>query len=250
MTQVWAEALAYPGLWFLVFGAALAGMVRGFSGFGTAMVFVPIAAQVLPPIWVITAMLVMDLIGPIPAIPRALRDGLPSELIRLGAGALVGIPFGLALLLAMDPTSFRYVVSGVTALLLVLLISGVRYHGIVRKPMLYVIGGLSGLLSGSVGIGGPPVIMLYMMRPLPPSVIRANAFLFLVLIDILAISIFAFKGVLDATPLLIGLILTPIYFFAIWIGSLIFDPGRETVYRWVAYGIIAGSVLSGLPIWD
>jgi len=250
VTQIWAEALALPGLWLLLFGAVLAGLVRGFSGFGTALVFVPIAAQIVPPVWVITMMLVMDLIGPIPAIPRALRDGVPSEILRLGAGALVGIPFGLALLLAMDPTVFRYVVAGITSLLLVLLISGVRYNGVVRKPMLYGIGGLSGLLSGSVGIGGPPVIMLYMMRPLPPAVIRANAFLFLVLIDILAISIFAAKGVLEATPLILGLILTPIYLSAIWIGGLIFDPSRETVYRWVAYTIIAGSVLNGLPIWD
>lgn len=248
--HLWAEALAQPGLWLLAFAAILAGLVRGFSGFGTAMVFMPFAAQILPPVWVLIVMMVMDLFGPIPAIPRALRDGMPSELIRLGAGAIIGIPFGLMLLLAMEPTVFRYAITAITCLVLALLISGVRYHGVVRKPMLYGIGGVAGLLSGSVGLGGPPIIMLYMMRPLPAQVIRANALLFLVLIDVLALGIFGAKGLLVATPLIIGLILTPVYLIAVWVGSLIFDPGRETVYRWVAYTIIAASVLRGLPIWD
>ena len=37
---------------------------------------------------------------------------------------------------------------------------------------------------------------------------------------------------------------------AVQLGTAIFDPDRETVYRWVAYAIIAGSALSGLPVWD
>ena len=214
------------------------------------MVFMPFAAQILPPVWVLATMMIMDLFGPIPALPRALRDGDPGDVLRLGAGALVGLPFGLVVLFSMQPEVFRYAVTGVTALLLVLLISGVRYRGHVGKPMLYGTGGLAGLFSGAVGLGGPPVIMLYMMRPLPPAVIRANTMLFLVLIDIMALSIFAYRGLLVATPLLLSAILTPAYLGAVWLGSAVFDPGRETVYRWVAYIIIAGSALSGLPVWD
>lgn len=243
-------ALATEGLWLLAFGAVLAGLVRGFSGFGTAMVFMPFAAQVLPPVWVLVTMMIMDLIGPIPAIPRALRDGDPGDVLRLGAGALVGVPIGLVVLLAMEPEIFRYAVTGVTMVLLGLLVTGLRYHGAVGRPMLFGTGGLAGLLSGAVGLGGPPVIMLYMMRPLSPAVIRANTMLFLVLIDVLALSLFGLRGLLAATPLVLGAVLTPAYLGALWLGSAIFDPARETVYRWVAYAIIAGSALSGLPVWD
>ena len=51
---------------YLVLGAVLAGLVRGFSGFGTAMVFIPIAGQVLSPVATLIVLLVMDLIGPLP----------------------------------------------------------------------------------------------------------------------------------------------------------------------------------------
>ena len=53
--------------------AFLAGLVRGFSGFGTAMVFLPIAGQILTPFQAVTAMIVMDAIGPLPNVPRALK---------------------------------------------------------------------------------------------------------------------------------------------------------------------------------
>ena len=111
------EILATEGLWLLIVGAALAGVVRGFSGFGTAMIYLPFASQVLPPVWVLITLLVFDIFGPIPAVPRALRDGHPRDVLRLGAGAVVGLPLGVLLLTSMAPEVFRYGVSGVTLLL-------------------------------------------------------------------------------------------------------------------------------------
>ena len=59
---------------YLVLGAVLAGLVRGFSGFGTAMVFIPIAGQVLSPVATLIVLLVMELIGPLPNIPSRIAE--------------------------------------------------------------------------------------------------------------------------------------------------------------------------------
>ena len=74
--------------------------------------------------------------------------------------------------------------------------------------------------------------------------------LFLLFADALLLGLFGLRGLLELAPVLIGLILAPVYLGAVWIGSLIFDPNRAVVYRWVAYAIIAGSAIGGLPIWD
>lgn len=245
-----AEILATDGVWWLYLGVILGGLVRGFSGFGTAMVYLPMASQVLPPVWVLVTLLVFDLFGPIPAVPRALRDGHPRDVLRLGAGALVGLPVGVFLLTSMAPDTFRTAVSMTSIVLLALLVGGVRYRGVVGKGLIYGTGGLAGLFGGAVGLPGPPVILLYMARPLSPAVIRANTLLFLLLTDILMFAVFGVRGLLDATPLVLGAILMPAYLAAVWLGSAIFDPDRETVYRWVAYTLIAVSALGGLPVWD
>ena len=245
-----ADALATEGLWLLGLGAVLAGLVRGFTGFGTAMVYLPFAGQVLPPVWVLVTLLVIDLIGPLPEVPRAIREGHTRDVVRLGAGALVGVPIGVSVLLALEPDVFRTAVSVLTLILLATLVSGLRYRGTVGKPMIFGIGGIAGVLGGAVGLPGPPVILLYMARPLPVEVIRASTLLFLVLADLLMMGVFATRGLLTTQPVLLGLILVLPYLLAIRVGGKIFDPRHAKIYRWVAYAIIAGSALGGLPVWD
>ncbi|HAV07572.1 MAG TPA: sulfite exporter TauE/SafE family protein, partial [Rhodobacteraceae bacterium] len=60
MSDLLTEALTYPGLGWIALGALIAGAVRGFSGFGTALVFLPVAGQFLSPIWALTVLTVMD----------------------------------------------------------------------------------------------------------------------------------------------------------------------------------------------
>ena len=147
MIELVFESLATPGVALLLVGGALAGLVRGFSGFGTSMVFLPFAAQVYQPVWVLIVLLTIDILGPIPALPRAWRDGTPKDVARLTAGAVLGLPVGLAVLFALPQEAFRYAVSLVSFALLVLLVSGFRYQGEVTRPMVYGTGVIGGLLA-------------------------------------------------------------------------------------------------------
>ena len=68
-----AQALATEGLVWLAFAAFLAGIVRGFSGFGTAMIYLPVASQFLTPFEALITLMVMDFFGPLP-LPRRPRS--------------------------------------------------------------------------------------------------------------------------------------------------------------------------------
>lgn len=250
MIEAINAALGGPGLWFAFVGATLAGLVRGFSGFGTAMVYLPFAAQVLPPVWVLITLVVMDLFGPLPAVPRALRDGQPREVLRLAAGALIGLPFGVAVLTQLPPEFFRYTVSLLSLVLVALLIAGIRYRGRLSAPLILGTGSASGFMAGAAGLPGPPAILFYMASPLPAAVIRANLMLFLVVTDIMMLGIFGATGLITAAPVIIGLLLVLPYLVAISLGSALFRPGYERLYRAVGYAIIAVSALSGLPLFD
>lgn len=248
MIDALQSALATEGLGWLIFGVTLGGLVRGFSGFGTAMVYLPFAGQVLSPVWALTTLVIMDLIGPLPNVPRAYREGHPRDVMRLGLGALVALPLGVWVLVSIPAEVFRYAVSGSALILLALLILGVRYHGRLGKPLIYGTGGLGGFLCGAAGMPGPPVIMLYMASPHPPAVIRANLLLYLVLADILMLGAFATGGFLELQPVLLGLILAVPYTLANIAGAAIFRPDWQRTYRVVAYLIIAASAINGLPL--
>ena len=234
---------------YLVIGSLLAGLVRGFSGFGTAMVFIPIAGQVLSPIATLTVMFVMDLIGPIPNIPRALRDGQLADVSRLFFGSLFGAPLGVYLLTLMSEDVFRLSGASFSLLLLAFLIFGVRYRGQMKKGLIYLAGGIGGLFGGAVGIPGPPVIMLYMASTLPPAIIRANNTLFLLSVAVLFFIIFWLKDLLLLHFLLIGVLVAVPYLVSCVLGAFLFNPKRENLYRIIAYTIIFLSAMSALPIW-
>lgn len=249
MDILW-QAVSFEGLPVLILAVFVAGIVRGFAGFGTAMVFVPIAAQVVEPIYAILMMMTFDLFGPLVLLPRAWRDGEPKDVGLLGVGAIIGLPFGVHLLTQLDPIVFRWLVSLLALSLLVLLISGWRYRNPLGALMTSVVGVISGFLCGVAALPGPPVIMSYMSSPRSPQVVRGNMILYLFVVDILSFIVFGLKALLVLFPLVIGLILAVPYAVAGLIGQKIFNPEKEHIYRRVAYFLIAFSALAGLPVWD
>jgi uncharacterized membrane protein YfcA len=250
MPDFLATLLATDGLVWLVTAAFVAGLVRGFAGFGTAMIFLPAAAQFLTPFEALTVLIVKDLIGPLPNVPRAWRDGHPGDIARLGVGLVIAMPFGVWALTLVPVEVFRYGVSFVALALLVLLVMGFRYRGVLTKKLIYLTGGLGGLLGGSVGIPGPPVIMLYMASTHPPEVIRANNMIYLILADIVLLGLLVAFGEFVPGAIALGLLLALPYLLGNVAGGAIFRPGHERTYRAVAYAIILVSALNGLPFLD
>ena len=225
---------------------ALAGVVRGFAGFGTAMIYLPVAAQVLGPFAAITTLIAMDLIGPLPSLPQALRDAHPPDIGRLLAGLVVILPVGVWGLSHTDPDMFRLLVSAVTLLLLVVLVSGLRYRGRLTPPLVYGTGGACGLLGGLTGLAGPPVILVYMASTLPAAAVRGTITAYLWGVDVAFILMFAVLGRLELSAMLLGFGLAVPYLLGNLLGAAMFRPGNERLYRAVAYAVIAASALSGL----
>ena len=247
--MIW-QALHFDGLPLLLLAVIAAGIVRGFSGFGTGMVFMPIAGIVLEPIHAILAMLMFDLMGPLILLPKAWRDGEPKDVSLLGVGALVGLPIGLYLLTRMDPIVFRWLVSCLALILLVLLTSGWRYTTPLNTFKTMIVGTAGGLMCGVAALPGPPVILSYMSSARAPAVIRGNTMMYLVMMDFMAFFMMGLKGLLVAFPIMIGAILIVPYTVGGMIGTYIFNPEKEKTYRRVAYAIIAFSAIAGMPIWD
>jgi len=250
MPEAFWTALGQPGMVWLWIAAVAAGIVRGFSGFGTAMVFLPVAGQVLNPVAALATLTVMDLVGPLPNVPRALKEAHRGDVLRLCAGLVLALPLGLLILISVAPEVFRYGVSVISLLLLLLLVQGWRYRGVLRRWMIYLTGMLGGFLFGAVGLPGPPVIMIYMAAPLPAPVVRANLMLYLIGADVLMVGFLAVVGRLEAAAIWTGALVTLPYLVGNILGGRLFRPAYERFYRWAAYTIIAFSALSGLPLWD
>ncbi|MDA5093877.1 TSUP family transporter [Aliiroseovarius sp. KMU-50] len=246
MPDIFLQALALPGLGWLLAAAFAAGLVRGFTGFGTALIFLPIASQIIDPVAAVAALIVMDIIGPIPALPGAMRDGHPKDMMRLVGGLALVLPVGLVVLFVIDPSVFKLAVSFISLGMVGLLISGFRYHGVLTPKLVWATGGMAGLLGGAAGVPGPPVILLYMASTHPAKVIRANNTAFLFAFDVLMLGGFLGLGRLIGLPLALGVLAILPNLLGNLLGNWLFRPDLTELYRRVAYLIITGSALSGL----
>ena len=241
--------LGATGWIILTLAVVLGGLVRGFCGFGTGLVFVPLAGIVLDPVWVLTVMVVIDVVGPAPLVPKVWPKVLKGEFRRLVTGMLVALPLGLFVLTRIDPDAFRYGASALVFLTLVVLVSGWRYRGAPTGAATTGVGLVSGFIGGSTGLGGPPVVLFYMASAHSAEVVRANTMVYLVVMaGGIAAGLAAF-GLLQFGALVVGAIMVLPYTLATYAGGRIFRPDAERLFRTISYLLIAGAALTSLPVW-
>ena len=249
MPDILASALATDGLIWLVVAVFVAGLVRGFAGFGSAMIIMPVASSILSPVEAVIFLICAELVGPIPNTPAAWRDGTLREVGLLVLGAVLALPLGLWALTSMDPTAFGWVVSISVSTLLVLTISGWRLKGALTQRLIVAAGAVGGSMTGFAGIPGPPVIMLYMASTLPVKTIRANFLLYLVGLDLILFPVLWAFGLMNWSIAFLGVLVGIPNLIANVIGARLFDPSVERLFRNVAYLVIAVSAIIGLPLW-
>ena len=144
--------------------AFVSGTARGFSGFGSALIFMPLASSLAAPRLVAALLLIIDFVAAAPLVPNAWRHADRKATAVMVMGALVGVPIGTYFLSRLDPVTTRWIISGFVFALLMLLLSGWRYRGKDHPALSIGIGGLSGFCSGLAQTGGPPIVGL-LARP-------------------------------------------------------------------------------------
>jgi uncharacterized membrane protein YfcA len=250
MPEPLAAALATPGLGWLLLTISVAGVVRGFSGFGTALVFVPVAGIFLAPQVIVAVMMLTGLVSSSALLPRAWGQADRREVGLLALAALLTVPLGLWLMTRLDPVLIRWCVAVIATVTLAALVSGWRFSGRVSRPQLAGIGALAGGIGGMTGLTGPAVILFYLAGQSAAQAVRANTILFLAALDVVIVVNLLVQGAVDWALVALALVLAVPYVMTSLIGQGLFDPRHERLYRWVAYAVIALAVLSGLPIWN
>lgn len=123
--------------------AALAGIVRGFTGFGAALGFIPIASSIVEPWKAVVFLFVIDSVTTLPLIPNAVRHCTWREIIPLTLGAMVTVPLGAFFLLSVDPTALRSALAALALGAVTTLASGWRYQSLPSPALQAAVGAVA-----------------------------------------------------------------------------------------------------------
>ncbi len=239
-----------PALLITVAAALVAALVRGFSGFGAALIFVPVASAAYGPTVAAPTLLLVDFVLTFPFFLAGLSRCRWPTVLPTAIAAMIVSPLGAWALAVGDGTALRWAISAAILALVALIASGWRYRAEPTVPVSAGIGAIAGFLSGFAQIGGPPVIALWVSGPLPASIVRANMFVFFALITVASFTAYWVNGFFTMQVLQLVVAVAPAYGLALYAGSHIFGRTAGAGYRPLAYATIALAAITSLPLFD
>lgn len=242
------QLLPFLPLVLLSFVALLAGIMRGFSGFGGGLLIAPVYSLFLSPTDVVVLVMVLNLLTTVQLLPDVLRNVQWPTVLSLFATAFVGVPIGVAFLHLVDPVLMRRTIAAIVSCTAILLLLGWTYRGRRGRIQDGIVGLFSGVLTSIGGVGGPPVI-LYLLSDsrLPQHVFRAIVIMLFFLVQILTLTQIGLTGAMTLTQGAYVLILLPVYALAHWLGERAFhkyghqqaDFRRIALLSLLAVGLLA-----------
>jgi uncharacterized membrane protein YfcA len=239
---------AWTTVVFLAVVALISGLARGFSGFGSALIFIPLASAAVGPSLAAPILLVIDGIGAMPMLPGAWRLSDRRAVFIMSAGALVAVPIGTLALTRMDPVTLRWAISVAILGLVGLLASGWRYGGRPLAAVTIMIGLISGFFSGVAQIGGAPAIAYWLGSASSAISVRANMVLFLACSTIYTVVTYALSGLFTLGVVGLSLIAGPAYLAGLAIGMRTFGLASQLAFRRICFALIALAAIIGLPV--
>jgi uncharacterized membrane protein YfcA len=237
-------------LFTTVAAAVVAGLVRGFTGFGAALILIPVASAAYGPVTATPALLIMDAVLTLPMVIGALRECRWPMVLPTAIAAMITAPFGAYVLTTGNPITLRWGLSAVVVALLALVMSGWRYK---REPPTTVsasVGAVAGFLGGFGQVSGPPVIALWVSGPHPAAMIRANMLAFFALISVSSFAAYLWNGLFTIQVFQLIVVMTPAYALALFVGARLFGHTAGRGYRQLAYVVIALAAVTSVPAFD
>ncbi|RVT97430.1 sulfite exporter TauE/SafE family protein [Rhodovarius crocodyli] len=224
-----------------VLGTIVAGLMRGYAGFGTAVILAPIYSTIWGTWQGVPVMLLMELLISIQMLPHAFRDADRRVVLPIGGTAFLTMPLGTWVLFAADPTDLRRAIGALVLVFGCLLMSGWRYHGSRPLWLNMTVGGAAGLLKGATGMSGPPVILYLLAGKEEAKRHRANLILFFALIAIISVVGPIVGGLVDATTIARLIVTLPVMLLSVRIGARLFHVVPERLYRPFAMAVLVAS---------
>ena len=236
-------------LWIAAYSMACvfaAAVVRGYSGFGFAMVAITSLSLAIPVSEIIPPVFMMEITASLSLMPGIWRHVHWKALWLLWLGCLIGTPIGVWIL-ATVPAAPMKIALAVAVLGAVLLFRS----GYVRKSTpnaaeTIATGGAAGFLNGAIGIVAPPVVVFFFGSPVGIAIGRASLIAFFIGTDSTGLGFLAQEGLVTKEGFYRFLLFVPMLLTGQWLGARSFRRAEPAEFRrWVLRILSVLALLTG-----
>ena len=217
---------------------AVAGLVRGYGGFGGGLVAIPLLSLIYGPIDAYAMIALISVIGYAQLAPRALGIADWPELTPTLAAITITTPIGVAFLVVAEPETIRRLIGVFVLLGAAMLATGWVYRG--RRGVLAggIAGALCGGISGVAGVGGPPLVIYFLSSPAGADIQRASILIATGYTSVIMLVALAIGAGIELEVLGRSALLFPVSMIGTWLGARTFAVAPHAIYRRVATGLL------------
>lgn len=231
--------------------AILAGCISGLTGFGFALVSVPLLLFVYDPTTVVTLTAVIAVFTTVAVVWDSWSYARKRLVFALLFPSFFGIVAGIEVLKAADPGYIRLGVGVLVVLFALLLLKEIRVPGTEKWWGLIVAGFSSGALSTSTGLGGPPVVLLLASRGLHKRAFRGSSALYFLVLSALVLATLVLRGLVDDSDIPVALALIPAAIVGKLAGTALVERVSEETFRRITlvFTLLTGALGVATALW-
>lgn len=212
------------------------------TGFGFSTLATPLLLFLFGPAEAIQINLILSLLLSL-ALIKSIREYIDYGMLkRFILGSSIGVFIGIAFFILIDINSLKMFVGLVILLLSVLLLF--QFSIIKSRRKERIVGGISGSLTSSIGMPGPPLLLYFSRTDNSKEVVRSTTlayYLFIYSVSLVVQIIFVGTSETTWISSLWGL---PVVFAGLFLGQVLFKWISQSVFQIIIYIILFATGIS------
>lgn len=197
----------------------MASLLKGMTGFGFALIAIPFLSIMYSVKVLVPAMAMFNLLSSIILLLKIREKISWYYFIPMFAASMGGIPLGIYMLDFLDEKVLRIIIGGILIIVSAKMLAGVSIAKRFRNKPIVFAGFLSGILSGSVSLGGPPLVIAMNRKNYSKELFRGIFAWFSTFSSFFALAAFYVRGLVPAGSLNMALYYSPLLLIGSSLGN-------------------------------
>lgn len=217
----------------LIVAVFVASLLQSSTGFGFSIVGTPFLLMIYPAHTAIQINIILSLCLSVFMLVKIKNEIVKPLLARLIKGSIVMLAPGLLIYLFLDIVLMKIIVGGLILLLTVLLMKQLVIRQ--TKGRDYATGGVSGLLTTSIGVPGPPLLLYFAGSGTHKAALRGTTLAYYLFIYAISLGLQIGFGGTDAQTWIASAASLPALLLGIVCGQWLFKRFSAKGFKIVTY---------------
>lgn len=220
----------------LMFIVLVASILQTSTGYGFSIIGTPFLLLLYPAHMAIQINIILSICLSTVMIFNIRKEVDKFLLIRLIKGSILGLVVGIFVYLFLDIQLLKMTVGAMILLLTVLLIFQVTIKQTERKD--YTTGGISGVLTTSIGVPGPPLLLYFSGAGIDKTTLRSTTLAYYLFVYFASLMMQISFGGTTKETWMFSLVAIPPLFIGVLLGQWLFKWINQLTFLIITYVIL------------